>query len=213
MYQERMKGYYPQVIRNIKEFNGIIDGEYPEFENLNLSLENVLNNAYLMTMDENRLVEWEKLLNLIPLIGSTVEDRRESVIAAIRGQGKLNTKVIEAIVASFTGGTAESWIIDSKLYVKVLPPPNSKVYIFDNVESSLASKIPAHLELKVFRNYAKWDEIKSYAETWGGVDENFATWNDVNFFSSSTGGDDIFEYIVDEDGNTIANELNKKLFN
>lgn len=212
MYQERMSSCYPEVIRAVEEFKAIVDSEYPEFEDLSANQEKVLNNAYLLTMDEDRLSEWEKILSLKPLAGSTVEDRRESVIGAIRGQGKLNTTVIEAIVSSFTGGITESWIIDSILYVKIYPPANNKSYIFDNVKNALASKVPAHLELNVFRNYATWGAIKSYAPTWGDVYEKFKTWNDVKFIISSS-NDNVFEYIVDESGNSITNELNNKLFN
>ena len=211
MYQERMSGYYPEVIRAIKEFQAIIDGEYPEFENLDANRESVVNNAYLMTMDESRLAQWEKILNLVPIPGCTVEDRRDSVIASIRSQSKLNSKVIDAIVTSFTGGIAESWIIDSVLYVKIYPPAYNKTYIFDNVENAIRTKVPAHLDVNIYRKYATWGEIKSYAKTWGGVAENFATWGDVVCFITSD--DDVFEYIVDESGNSITNERGHKLFN
>lgn len=212
MYQERMNRYFPEVIRTIKEFQAIIDSEYPEFEDLSVKRENVLNNAYLTTMDESRIVEWEKILKLKPIAESTLNDRRDAVIATIRGQGKLNSKLIEAIVSSFTGGIVESWIIDSVLYVKVYPPSYNKTYIFDNVKNVLATKIPAHLDLVVYRNHATWGGIRAYAPTWGDVSENFETWNDVKFFISSS-SEDIFEYLVDESGNSITNELNSKLFN
>ena len=212
MYQERMNSYLPEVIRTIEEFQGIIDGEYPEFEELSVERENVLKNAYITTMDEVRIAEWEKILKLTPIKGSTIDDRRDSVIASIRGQGKLNSKLIEAIVSSFTGGIVDSWIIDSTLYVEIYPPSYNKTYIFDNVKNALAAKIPAHLDLLVYRNHSTWGGIRSYANTWGGVSENFETWGDVKFFISSS-SDNVFEYIVDESGNSIADELGSKLFN
>ena len=163
-------------------------------------------------MDESVLVEWEKILGLKPTKDATVENRRDSVIAAIRGQGKMNTSLIEAIVSSFTGGIAESWIIDSILYVKIHPPEYNKTYIFDTVEQALALKIPSHLEMKVYANYSTWNEIKSYAPTWSEVDNKFQTWEKVKFFVSSS-NNDVYEYIVDESGKSIKNELNNKLFN
>lgn len=212
MYQERMNSYYPEVIRAIYEFNAIIDGEYPEFEELSISRENVLNDAYLTTMGESRIADWEKILNLTPRTGSTVDSRRDSVIAAIRGQGKLNTKTIENIIKTFTGGTVESWIIDSLLYIKIYPPSNNKVYDFDAVTNAITAKLPAHLSAFIYRNYSAWQGVKDYAVTWGGVAENFATWNDVKSFGAAS-IEDIFEYVVDESGNLISNELNDRLFN
>ena len=212
MYQERMLGYYPKVIQNVLEFRGLIDSEYPEIEDLESIREQVLDDAYLLTMNEDRIKDWERILNLKPVEGSTLEDRRDSVIATIRGQGKLNSKLIDVIVSSFTGGIAESWIIDSVLYVKVYPPSNSKPYIFDNVRNVLMSKIPAHLGLNIYRNYATWGGIKSYSQTWENVNNTFPSWEHVKFFMA-TDTKNVFEYLVDESGNSITNELDEKLFN
>ena len=92
-----MINYYPQVIQKITEFQAIINSEYPEFEELAINQEHVVNNAYLLTMGEDRVIEWEKILGIKPIENSSVSDRRETIIARIRGQGKLNTALIENI--------------------------------------------------------------------------------------------------------------------
>lgn len=182
MYRERMNSYYPQVIQSILEFKAIIDGEYPEFESLDEAKESALNDAYLLTMSESRILEWEKILGINPIDGSTLSDRRETIIARIRGQGKLNTNLINAIVKTFTGGTAESWIEDSILYVAITPPPGNKQYQFANVEQEIGMKVPAHLGFEISRNYFTWNEIKNEYGTWGAVNAAFDTWEDVLLF-------------------------------
>ena len=183
MYQERMNSYYPQVIRAISEFQAIIDGEYPEFEELSVSKERIPEDAYLLTMSEDRVKQWEAVLGIKPLESSTLEDRREVIIARIRGQGKLNTETINAIVSTFTGGTANSWIKNSVLYVEITPPPGNKQFKFANVEQELMHKIPAHLGFNVRRNYLEWGEVKEGYATWQDVKDNFSTWTDVYIFS------------------------------
>ena len=183
MYQERMINYYPQVIQTIKEFQAIIKGEYPEFEDLAEGRDRVMNDAYLSTMSEERVEEWENVLGIKPLENSTVSDRIETVIARIRGQGKLNTTLINSIVNAFTGGTANSWVADSVLYVEITPPKGNKQYKFANVEQELKLKVPAHLGFNVSRNYLEWDEFKSNYATWQDVKDGFNTWNDVYLFS------------------------------
>ena len=64
MYYERMNSYYPEVIRTIAEFQAIIDSEYPEFEGLESGRDEVINDAYLPTMSEARISQWEQLLNI-----------------------------------------------------------------------------------------------------------------------------------------------------
>jgi uncharacterized protein YmfQ (DUF2313 family) len=174
-----MIGCYPPVLQSIAEFQAIIDSEYPELEQLNIEKENVLDNAYLLTMGEERLTQWEKLLNISPVKGSTLEDRRDTILARIRGQGKLNTELINTIVKTFTGGTANSYIKDGVLCIEITPPPENKSYIFTNVEQELKNKVPAHLGINVFRNYYEWDEVKNKCATWQDVLTEFSTWDDV----------------------------------
>ena len=182
MYRERMNNYYPQVIQSILEFQAIIDSEYPEIESVLDGTERVIDDAYLTTMSDDRIEQWENMLGIQPIEGSSVSDRRETVIARIRGQGKLNTELINIIVSTFTGGTANSWVKDSVLYVEVTPPPNNKQYQFLNVEQELKNKIPAHLGLRVERNYYTWEEIENTHATWGDVESNCDKWEDVLLF-------------------------------
>lgn len=176
MYQKRMNSYYPQVIQAIREFKAIIDGEYPEFGDLSVASEQVLNNAYLITMSEDRIKQWENVLGIKPLEGSSEQDRRETIIARIRGQGKLNTETINTIVNTFTGGTANAWVKDSVLYVEITPPPDNKQYQFANVEQELSIKVPAHLGFEVSRNYYDWKEIQKIYPTWQDIKDGFDTW-------------------------------------
>lgn len=182
IYRERMNSYYPQVIQSITEFKAIIDSEYQEFEGLTEHKEEIVTDAYLLTMSEQRVLEWETILGITPIDDSTLSDRREVIIARIRGQGKLNTKLINSIVNTFTGGTANSWIEDSTLYVEITPPPDNKQFKFANVEQELSLKVPAHLNLKVSRNYLDWVEVKRDFTTWQAVKDNFDRWEDVCLF-------------------------------
>lgn len=178
----RMLNYYPEVIKKIHEFKAITDSEGHEFDELQLSSEVVLNNAYLFTMDEGRIIEWEKILSIRPLEDSSLDDRRETIVARLRGQGKLNTALINSIVNVFTGGTANAWVKDSTLYVEITPPPNNKSYKFANVEQELKNKIPAHLGLQISRNYYTWDEIRNNFATWNDINSDFDKWEDVLLF-------------------------------
>jgi hypothetical protein len=174
-----MNGYYPQVLQSVLEFQAIIDSEYPEFEELRVEKENIINNAYLTTMGEERITQWEKILGIKPIENSSLEDRRETIIARIRGQGKLNSELINLIVSTFTGGTANSWVADGVLHIEITPPPENKSYKFANVEQELKNKVPAHLRLVVSRNYNEWGEVKAKCATWQDVLDEFGTWNEV----------------------------------
>lgn len=182
MYYERMNSYYPQVIQKIAEYQAILKSEYPEFEDSAECRDQILEDAYLLTMGEDRVEQWEKLLGIKPVEGSSVSDRRETVVARIRGQGKLNTELINIIVKTFTGGTANSWIANSTLYVEITPPHNNKQYRFENVEQEIKKKIPAHLNFMISRNYYTWGDINDNHNNWQEVLDNLGTWEDVYLF-------------------------------
>lgn len=179
----RMIDYYPSVIKAIQEFKAIINGEGFEFDEMQNEVDNVINNAHLSTMLEDRVTVWENVLGIQPIADSTLDDRRDTIIARIRGQGKLNSTLINMIVNAFTGGTANSYVKDSVLYVEITPPPSNKSFRFENVEQELRKKIPAHMDFKVSRNYLTWGEVKASYATWQDVKDGFETWNDVKIFS------------------------------
>jgi hypothetical protein len=184
-YQDRMINYYPSVVSAITEFKAIIDSEYPEFDELDKSRQQVLDDAYLTTMGESRVTQWEQILGITPLPDSSLQDRRDTIIARIRGQGKLNTETINAIVHTFTGGTAISWVENSCLYVEITPPPNNKSYKFANVEQELKKKIPAHLGFNVYRNYYDWQDVKDNQILWQNV-YDLGVWENVYLLTPST---------------------------
>jgi hypothetical protein len=179
MYRERMMGYYPQIIQSVLEFQAIIDGEHLEIEKLADGTIRVINDAYLTTMSEDRIKQWENVLGIQPIEYSSISDRRDTIIARIRGQGKLNTERINAIVNAFTGGTANSWIEDGVLYVEITPPPENKQFRFENVEQEIAKNVPAHLGLNIRRNYQLWSGVEYENATWSEVRTNYGTWQDV----------------------------------
>ena len=178
----RMLDYYPEVIKRILEFQSLMLTEGFEIDFLKTDVNTIVNEAWLLTMSESRIIEWEQLLNLTPLSDESLEDRREKIIATIRGRGKLNTEKINSIVGAFTnGGTAISYIEDSTLYVKVQPPIGNKQYKFNNVEKALQALIPGHLKLVVVRDYATWGEVKDNFASWSNI-ASLESWNDLLLF-------------------------------
>lgn len=182
IYRNRMINYYPNIVKQIEEIQGIVDAEYPEFCELDTEREVVLANAWLSTMDESRILEWEQILHITPLEDSTLQDRREVIIARIFGGFKLNTQSIENIVHMFTNGYAGSWFKDSTIYVIVYPPQGNKQYKFENVEAELMRRKPAHLNMIVDRGYPYWQDIYDYMDDWQDVMDTCETWDDVKMY-------------------------------
>lgn len=183
---ERMFTYWPNAVQQILEFQAINNVDGFEIEVLDNEINLAVNEAYLLTMGERRINEWERALGMCAAPDDTIGDRRDAVIARIRGQGKLNTELINAIVNAFTGGTATSYIENSTLYVKIKPPPENKQYKFENVVRELNKKVPAHLGLEVARHYSIWGEVKDNFASWDTIKQEFTTWEDLSLWIAPT---------------------------
>lgn len=170
--------YVPPVYKAFDEFKTIMEAGDLELDLLYPAIESIFTDSIIMYCSEERLIEWEKALGIVPT--GTLEERRYFLKAFMRGTGKLNEAKIKAIVEAFTGGdaivtfNASTSIID----VKVMPPNNGEVFRFPDVERALKPLIPAHLGLSVTRFYSTWADIKNNFTDWNAVMQ-FTDWNEV----------------------------------
>ena len=144
----------------------MIEVESLQVEEMHEALTKALENAYISTADESRIAQWERYLGIVPLpqgedtLELWLEDRKETILARLYSVQKLNTKSIAEVVSIFTGGDAKSYFKDGVIHVLIRPPKSNKQYKFANVEQELTKRIPAHLTLRVERDYYTWLELK-----------------------------------------------------
>lgn len=182
MHCERMWNYYPEIVKKIKEFPAMVQAKCPEMGFLSEERVKILNNAWMLTMDETRVKQWERLLGIVPLPDSTIEDRRETIAARVYGGYKLNTESIRAIVNIFTQSGCRSYFRDSTIYVIIYPPSGDKTYKFENIENELWRRVPAHLNLNVSRSYATWGDVNNHHASWNTLYNEYNNWEDVYFW-------------------------------
>lgn len=173
---QRMIEYLPLFLRNVTEIIAILESEGHEIDRLRDNIQLVINDAYIMSASESRIQQWEQKLKIVP--AGTLDQRKQFVLATLRGQGKLNEQKIKSVVNAFTGGDAIVTLENSVLDVKILPPDNGDIYLFPDVERALRPRVPTHLGLSVRRWYATWGDIKQNFADWATV-AAFGTWNDV----------------------------------
>lgn len=180
-----LKSYLPPILQDIVEYNEISNSESPELTEIETHTENLILDAFISTMSEDRLVEWERALG-IPPSNASIVDRRSVVLSKYRGTGKLNSELISAIVNAFTGGFATTTFDAENGVINVyLKAPNSSFVGFDksNVEKELAKRKPAHLLLNVKLDYSTWKDISDDFLDWQHVKTEFSDWDSVKQYS------------------------------
>lgn len=185
-FGQRMIDYYPEVVKVLLEYQGLIHAVGFEIDFLRGHFSFSYNDAFLTSMGENRIIEWEKALGITPNDNSTLNDRRKVIMARIQGGFKLNTESIENIVRTLTDGSCESYIQDSCLYVEVRPPQGNRQLSFQTVEDELQRRIPAHLGLNIGRWYSRWQDVRDNFGSWQDVYNSFGNWQDVRFYTASS---------------------------
>lgn len=144
IYKQRMLDSYSPALQRIYEFQGIVDAEYPEFDLFAENLQDVLNDAYLSTMGEDRVYEWETRLGLPHDTSLPLQSRRNVIMAHIFQKNKLNTETLDFLVDTFTQGHAEYKIKDSTLFIEFYPHIDS-VYKLKTFVNEIMNRKPAHI--------------------------------------------------------------------
>ena len=173
----KMIGWYPTTVVAVDALRAVNDVVGHELDNARARGALLNNNAFLFWMDESRLAEWENSLEIDVPENSTVEERRNVIIAKIRGQNKFNVSNIKSIVKTFTGGDAEVTVADGVISVKVLPPNNGQLYNLNALVRELKNKIPAHMQLNVERYYSTWGDVKNNETSWQSIRSGYTNWD------------------------------------
>lgn len=173
----KMIGWYPTTVVAVDALRAVNDVVGHELDNARARGALLNNNAFLFWMDESRLAEWENALEIDVPENATVEERRNVIIAKIRGQNKFNVSNIKSIVKTFTGGDAEVTVADGVISVKVLPPNNGQLYNQAALVWELKNKIPAHMQLNIERYYSTWGDVKNNETSWQSIRSGYTNWD------------------------------------
>jgi hypothetical protein len=159
--------YLPAMMQELAEFKEFTKSENYEFDLLHDGVQVIIDDSYILTAREARIIEWERDLKIVPY--GTLAQRKSFIISYLRGQGKLNESKIKSVVEGFTGGDSIITFADSTIRIQILVPPGGDIYRLPDVERALNAKIPAHINLTVERYYSSWNDVKTNYTDWSAV--------------------------------------------
>ena len=134
------------------------------------------------------LIRWEEVFGIATNMPLSYEQRREIIMAKIRGQGTTTAEMIKDVAEAFSGGEVEV-IEDNSNYHFIVRfigiygiPRNMQAFI-----TMLEEIKPAHLWYTFDYKYIKWNDLKPRTwndlrpYTWNGLRVNeitpFVSWN------------------------------------
>ena len=98
-----LAGYAPPFLAEVLELAEIYRTEGPEIGLLQHELRDLLDQCFIETATWG-LLRWEKMLGVATNMSLTYEQRREILMAKLRGHGTTTKRMIEETAATFSGG-------------------------------------------------------------------------------------------------------------
>ncbi|RLQ08638.1 YmfQ family protein [Geobacillus sp. FSL K6-0789] len=145
--------YLPDYYQNIREFQTLIGTEGEEFEQLNVTIDEVLKQFYVDTATWG-LANWERICG-IPTDESKPIDQRRSVIKSkLRGIGTVTVELVKNVAEAYYNGQVEVieqpslYTVKIKFVSKLGVPPN-----LTDIQNALREIIPAHLAINFEFSY------------------------------------------------------------
>lgn len=167
--------YAPPFLAELREMVEIYRTQGYEVGQLEHDLRDLLDQCFIPIATWG-LTRWENVYGVTTNLSLSYEQRREILMAKIRGQGTTTKKMIEDTAAAFSGGEVKV-IEDNPSHLFIIQfvgikgiPRNMQAFI-----AMLEDIKPAHLVYRFEYRYTVWNELKAY--TWDHL--KTMTWDDV----------------------------------
>ncbi len=109
--QTLILNHYPPVIKQIEEIKQIALAEDIEFSKLNVSIDRVIRNMFILTADKTGIQKFEHLFGIIPKASQSLEERR-AIILFQANRRKMSLSELHAMLSGYLPGV--QFVIDKK---------------------------------------------------------------------------------------------------
>lgn len=172
-YYVDLARYAPFFLAEVRELKAIYETEGYAVGLLEHELSDLLDQCFISTATWG-LTRWEQVYGLVTNMALTYEQRREILMAKLRGQGTTTSQMIRETAETFSGGEIEV-IEDNPHYHFIVRfigikgiPRNMNAFI-----AMLEDIKPAHLSYSFEYRYTIWNELIS--RSWNSVAD--ITWD------------------------------------
>lgn len=146
-----IKRYWTNVIKGVGEFQQIANAENPEFNNLTGCLTRLLSDTFINDATEYGVERWEKILNIIPPIGSSLDDRKVQVLTLLNIKLPYTYRMLENAVKSIFGEDNYTMSINNETYILNLEANFTSDNQYRDVCNLFQNVVPENLVRKVVK--------------------------------------------------------------
>lgn len=104
--------YLPPFLQDFRELRELFAAEQPEFRTFAEEMDKVLMNYFITSANEDGLIRFEALLNILPSANATTEERRNAVLAKWYDATPFTTRALKNRLAMMQGNDNVSTFLD-----------------------------------------------------------------------------------------------------
>lgn len=170
---QEMATYLPPLYESSVVMAELLEAEGADLDLLRAAIEELHAQLFVTTATWG-LDAWDTFLGLTPATGFTDGERRDRLVARMRGWGSANKDLIKSIASSYTYGTVTvqdqndgeaAYVVVVQL-IDALGIPST----FNEFSAALRAAIPAHLGVTFIFNFMTWDDLDAANWTWNQID-------------------------------------------
>lgn len=159
-----LEEYLPDWYKPILDYQEILAGEIPQFENAATLLDNVHKNLFLDEMGTTGVAEWEKIFSITPASTDTLDDRRDRIKRTLWTHPPFTEVYIRERLDEIIGTGEYTLTVDRPNYRLILASVRVGQTFTDEPIRFLNRTKPAHIVLDVVYMFNKWNDLSPY--TW-----------------------------------------------
>lgn len=147
--------YLPPVLKEVREFKLIFQSEQPEIADLWGSIDNALNDQFVIDATEYGVGRWEKILGIVPKVTESLDSRKFRILTRLNERLPHTVRVLEQQLETLCGKDGYIMDLNENKYRLEIRIELSKKRVLEEITSFVKRIIPANLILIVDLEYNK----------------------------------------------------------
>ena len=173
--------YLPPVLRDVREYQALTQGEDPEIALLWEGMDAAINDQFVVSATEYGVNRWETILQITPKATFTLEERKFSILTRFAEQLPYTIRMLEKMLAELCGPDGFEIRLDANAYTITVLLAISKRNNFEDVRLMVGRVIPANLIVTISLQFNTWEQSMNLVwanpnnYTWGQEKEDSVT--------------------------------------
>ena len=155
----KLLGYLPEVLQDVRELRAVMDTEQEELARAWDAGTQALDDQFVETAAQSGVSRWERILDITPKAGDSLQDRRFRILARLNEQLPFTLPMLRQQLESLCGADGYWITLDGNAYrLKVQVALKAKSN-FQDVEQLLRRVAPANLEVQYTLKYNQHETL------------------------------------------------------